>query len=724
MSNSPTLSLAATMQGVILGTAAYMAPEQAKGKKVDRRADVWAFGVVVYEMLVGKQLYSGETIPETLASVMKEAPALEKLPSDTPAAIRNLLRRCLEKDVKRRLQNAGEARIVIEDVLSGAGGASQEGLAATVAPSPIRRLAFPGLVVSTAVLLIALAALAFVHFREAAPEQASVRFEIAPPENANAQVFRLSPDGRYIVMRVPEGGRDRLWLRPLDSLQAEPLNGTDGATYPFWSPDSAFIGFFAQDKLKKIAVGGGPPQTLCDAPAARGGTWNREGVIVFAGLTSGIHRVSAAGGVATPLAHLRTNRDTDLQRFPEFLPDGRHFLYQRQTGGEGRGIHVSSLDGSPSVQILPEASNAVYVQATSPDIVGHLLFRREETLMAQPFDPERLQMAGEVFPLAEEVAVAANVDFGAFSASEGGMLAYASIALEEDRLLVWLDRTGKHLDAFGNPSAIVEATLSPDEKTVAFRARTGATSDIWLYDLARDVVSRFTFGPEGSAFPVWSPDSGRIAYQRRSTGGGFTIHVRPASGAGTEELLKPAGVNTRATDWSRDGKLIVYQETAGGTNIDLWLLPLEGDRRPVPYLQTPFNEMLGQFSPDGKWMAYRSIESGQNQVYVQPIPASGAKWQISAAGGNNPRWRRDGRELFYVAADRKLMAVPIATGGTAVDSFQAGAAQALFEIPPDVAVQQPTADGQRFLATVPAGGEGAAATPITVITNWQAGLGR
>jgi Tol biopolymer transport system component len=291
----------------------------------------------------------------------------------------------------------------------------------------------------------------------------------------------------------------------------------------------------------------------------------------------------------------------------------------------------------------------------------------------------------------------------------------------EDRRLIWLDRTGKRLATIGEAGAIVEAALSPAENMVAVRIGRGNTADIWLQELASGVMSRFTFGPGSSTFPVWSPDGSRIAYQRRDFSPVFGLHAKPASGAGTEEFLKPPGVNTRASDWSRDGKFIVYQETAIKTNVDLWLLPLEGDRKPVPYLQTPFVESAGHFSPDGKWMAYVSSESGQNQVFVQPVPATGAKRQLSAAGGSNPRWRRDGRELFYVSADRKLVAVPVTMSA---DSFQAGTAQPLFEIPPDVAVQQPTADGQRFLATVPAEGEAAEATPITVITNWQAGLGR
>jgi len=720
MSNSPTLSMAATLQGVILGTAAYMAPEQAKGKKVDRRADVWAFGVVLYEMLVGKPLFAGETIPETLASVMKEAPALEKIPSDTPPAIRNLLRRCLEKNTKRRLQHAGEARIIIEDVLSGVAPVSGEAV-----PAARGRGLFGWVATgAAAVLLLALGALSFVHFREAVPQQASVRFEVPTPEKATVSVFKLSPDERYMVMLVPEGGRTRLWLRPLNSVQAEPLAGTDGATYPFWSPDSAFIGFFAQDKLKKIAVSGGPAQTLCDASNARGGTWSRDGVILFAGLTSGTYRVPAAGGVPASVTHLGAPGAGNVNRFPEFLPDGRHFLYlQGASDTVAAGIYVGSLDGAAPIRILPDDSNAVYVPPAGPGGVGHLLFRREATLMAQPFDAGRLQTTGEMFPVAEQVGVGANVNYGAFSASYDGGLAYWSGALE-DRELVWMDRAGKRVGAIVKPGAIGDAALSPDGKTIAVTVGNVPTSDVWLQDLARGVMSRFTFGPGSGSGPVWSPDGTRIAFTSRVGSGAYNIYLKPSSGVGKEELLKAAGFNSFARDWSRDGKFIVFEEDSGRTNRDVWLLPVEGDHKPVPYLQSPFNEQRGQFSPDGRWMAYVSNESGRNEVYVQPIPASGAKRQISTAGGEFPRWRRDGKELFYLAVDRKLMAVPVSIGGAASGSFEIGPAQPLFEIPTGALAGslQPAADGQRFLAIVPAGGEAAAATPITVITNWQAGL--
>jgi len=340
--------------------------------------------------------------------------------------------------------------------------------------------------------------------------------------------------------------------------------------------------------------------------------------------------------------------------------------------------------------------------------------------MAQPFDADQLRAAGEMFPLAEAVGTAANLNFGAFSTSDRGVLAYSS-GTAANRELAWLDRTGKRLGTIGKPGAFANPALSPDEKKVALEVGFAPASDVWLQDLARGVMSRFTFGPSISRFPAWSPDGSRIAYYSRTSGGPRSIYVKP-TGAGMEVLLRSGFVNPNISDWSPDGKFIVYSEFAGQTNIDLWLLPLEGDHKPVPYLQTPFNESFGQFSPNGRWMAYVSNESGQNQVYVQPIPASGAKRQISTAGGDWPRWRRDGKELFYVAADRMLMAVPVNIGGAASGSFEVGAAQPLFEIEPGLGVEEPAADGRRFLVTVPAGGEGAAATPITVITNWQAGL--
>jgi eukaryotic-like serine/threonine-protein kinase len=721
--DSPTLSMAATMPGVILGTAAYMSPEQAKGKPVDRRADIWAFGCVLFEMLTGKQLYGGDSVAETLASIIKEDPPLDRLPSGTPSAIRTLLGRCLDKDPRQRLQHIGEARIAIER-------------AGTAPASPVaaRRQHLFGWIATAvaAALLLALVALAFVHFREAPTQQQSIRFEMALPERSVVGIFKLSPDGRYVVFTALEGGRTRLWLRPLDTLQAQPLQGTDDATYPFWSPDSASIGFFAQGKLKKIAVTGGPPQTLCDAPSGRGGTWNHDGVILFApNLTGGLYQVSSAGGVPVAVTKLASSGAGDSHRFPEFLPAGRRFLYLYLSGGaETAGIYVSSLDGTPPLRILPDLSSAVYAPATAPGRNGYVLFRREATLMAQPFDPDRLHTTGEMFPLAERVGVAANVSYGAFSASENGVLSYRSGGTFGNRELIWMDRSGKRLGTVTKPAATYSAALSPDEKTIVLNISdpSGAMGDIWLQDLGRGVLSRFTFEIGSSSSPVWSPDGSRIAFSFRSAGTDYAIYQKDVTGTGKQELLWHTGVNGSPWDWSPDGKFIVYSDYADKTKYDLLLLPLQGDHKPIPYLQTPFNEVHAQFSPDGRWMAYVSDESGQPEVYVQRIPASGGKWQISAGGGNYPRWRRDGKELFYIAGDQKLMALPVKTVGAPAGPFEVGSPQPLFGVEPigtsinSSFPYQPAADGQRFLVNAPAGGEAAGATPITLVLNWQAGL--
>jgi Tol biopolymer transport system component/predicted Ser/Thr protein kinase len=720
-SQLPTQAVNMTAQGMILGTLQYMAPEQAEGGEVDARTDIFAFGAVVYEMATSKKAFEGKTSASVMAKILEvDPPLMASFQPMTPPALDRVVKRCLAKDPEDRWQTARDLEMELKWV---AEGGSQAAMPAPVAAQRQRPFGW----IAAAVLLVLLAGVSYVHFREVPREQPSVRFEVPPPEKAAAQVFRLSPDGRYLAIRVPEGGRNRIWLRPLNSLQAQPLPGTDGASYPFWSPEGTFLAFFAQDKLKKIAISGGPPQTLCEAPAARGGTWNRDGVIVFSGLAGGLNRVPAAGGVPAPLGHLRTSGAGDFQRFPEFLPDGRHILYLQSTAqAETTGVYVGSLDTRPPARLLPEQSNAIYVPPIGSGRTGHLLFRRENALMAQPFDPARLQTTGEMFPVAEQVGAGANTGFGAFSASDGGVLAYGTGALV-NRELVWLDRTGKRLGPIGKPGAFTEAALSPDEKTIALRVGSDAAGDVWLQDLTRGVVSRFTFLSGSTLLPVWSPDGSRIVFTNLLGGSSsFSMYLKAASGAGKEELLKSGGINVFPWDWSRDGKFVVFSEFSAKTGDDLWLLPLEGDHKPIPYLQTPFSETQGRFSPDGRWMAYVSNESGQDQVYVQTIPVSGAKWQVSTSGGGEPRWRRDGRELFYVASDQTLMAVPVKFGGAGSGSFEAGAPQPLFPVEPSptnytALPYQPTADGQRFLVNV-TGGDTSAAPPITVVLNWTAGL--
>jgi serine/threonine protein kinase/Tol biopolymer transport system component len=729
LSESPTLSAIATMQGVILGTAAYMSPEQARSKSVDKRTDIWAFGCVLYELLTGRQAFEGEDITEILAAVVKTEPDWSRLPESTTPAIRMLLRRCLRKDKHQRFHDAADVRIEIEEAMTWIA----EGGSQTATPAPIverRKIRERVAWAVAAIAIVATLALAFVHFRETAPQQPSGRFEVLPPQKSTILELKLSPDGRHLAIVASEAGQTRLWVRPLDSLQALALSGTEDATFPFWSPDSAFIGFFAHGKLKKIAATGGSPQILCDATAGRGATWSTEGVILFAPNISGaLYRVPAEGGNPAPVTKLAASGTAESHRFPEFLPGGSRFLYvSAAEQPETTGIYVGSLDGMQPVRILPDNAHAVYVPPTAPGSYGYLLFSRETTLMVLPFDANRLRAVGDMFPVAEQVGNLLITGNAAFSASTNGVLAYwTGNTLVRNRQLVWVDRTGKQISSITKSASILLSALSPDEKTIAMVRSSDNGFDIWLQDLGRGSISRFTFGLGFNRFPLWSPDGGRIVFESNLPSAiRYDFYEKPVSGAGKEELLLHAGINARPTDWSPDGKYIVYSEYTDKTNNDLWLLPLQGDHKPIPYLQSPFNEVAGQFSPDGRWMAYASDESGEYQVYVQAIPPAGAKWQISTAGGIFPRWRRDGKELFYVAPDQKVTAVPIKTAGSPSAPFEAGTPQPLFAIEPALNVNlfpyQPVADGQRFLVNAQASGEATAATPIIVVLNWTAGL--
>ena len=706
--NSPTLTMAATQAGMIMGTAGYMSPEQASGRPADKRADIWAFGVILWEMLSGQQLFAGETISHTMAAVLTKDLDFKQ----APLKVRRLLARCLEKDPKRRLRDIGDAMPLLED--------QPEDAPASAAAPPSKHS--PIWIAAAAIFFLAAVSLAFIHFRETPPPPLVASFQVPLPDKTSAVIFQLSPNGRTLAFSATEGSHRQLWLRPIDSLQAQVLPGTEDATYMFWSPDSSYLGFFVPGKLKKIALSGGPPQTLCDAADGRGGSWNSSGVIVFTpGPGAAIARVSAAGG--TPAFVTQLSTPDELHRYPSFLPDSNHFLFLRNNAGpQINGIYVGSLDGSAPVRILPDESNALYVPSATMSQPGNLLFRREGTLMAQPFDPSAARVTGEAFPVAEHVGISGNTNFGEFSASQNGVLAHSEGGLNAGQLreLVWMDRSGKRLGGAGPPGLIITFALSPDERRVAFARGTpaGDKTDLWLLDLVRGVPTRFTFRSGTSADGTWSPDGARIVFQADNT----SLYLKPANGAGNEEMLTRAGINGRPTDWSQDGKFVAYMQFAGTQGNDLWLLPMQGDRKPFPYLQTPFNEAGAQFSPDGKWMAYASNESGSPQVYVQPIPATGAKWQISAAGGDQPRWRREGKELFYISSDQKLTTVAVKTAAT----FEAGPPQPLFEIQPLYApllgrsAYQPTADGQRFLVLANTGGT--APPPINVVLNWQAGL--
>jgi Tol biopolymer transport system component len=714
-SNSPTMTMGMTTAGAIIGTAGYMSPEQAKGKSADHRSDIWAFGVVLIEMLTGKPLYAGETVGEIMASIIKDEPPLARLPAATPPGIRHLIERCLNKDPQQRLQHMGEARIILQN--PGRFGPVPQ---SSVPDKPVfarSRLALGSLSVLAGAMALAAGTLGFVHFRERAPVESSLRFQIPAPGKSPIGAFRISPDGRDLVFIAGS----KLWLRALDSLESKALEGTDGASYPFWSPDSENIGFFAQGKLKRIPRSGGLVQTLCDAASGRGGTWSREGVIVFSpGPNSPLYRVTAAGGTPSPLGQVPTGFGG--YRFPEFLPDGQHFVYLTQADKvEESGIYLGGLAGT-TVRLLPNFSSAIFAPDPTGVGKGYLLFRQSSTLMALPFDADQLKPIGDAVPVAERIGMAtfANTGFGAFSVASDGTLVIGS-GEAGNQQVVWVDRQGKNLSFVTEASldtsvAGVPLALSPDGHTLAFVTGNPEEATIWLQNLSGGTPTRFTFAMRRNGNPIWSSDSSRVLYAHQDQSGYLTTTVvKPSNGAGKEEVLLPEravrGVNQFPYDWSRDGKWLLFRNDA--PTPDVWIFRVGGDGKPVPFVQGPSAETEARFSPDGKFVVYQSDESGLPQVYVQPMPPNGSKWQVSKSGGHTPRWA--GSEIFYISPDQKLMAAPIKPG----PAFVSGTPEPLFGTSGTYA---PASDGKHFVVAMPATGDSAQLPPLTVITHWQTGL--
>jgi eukaryotic-like serine/threonine-protein kinase len=704
--DSPTLSMGATQVGLILGTAAYMSPEQASGKRVDKRADIWSFGVVLWELLTGTRLFEGETTSHTLADVLRAPIDVTKLPKETPPALRLLIGRCLERDVKKRLRDIGEARILLDSPL------------ALVADPPVAPRAASKLPWAIAgVLAVWAGALALVHFRETAPEAAVIRTYIPPPEKttfnfsgslSSTGPVALSPDGRRMTFSVKSAdGSSQLWLRPLDGLTAQPLAGTTDASHPFWSPDSRWIGFFAGNKLKKIDAAGGPPMTLCDAPSGRGGTWNAAGVIVFepSGSVLGLESVSAAGGIP-----VRLELDT-LGRWPSFLPDGVHFVYSA-----GEVVRVGALGSHKTTVLLESRTDAVYAQ-------GHLVYLRDDTLMAQPFDTKKLAFTGEAVPVGENVRSIGAQRRGVFSVSQTGLLAFQSGATVGTRALTWVDRAGKRLGVVVAASEFYGVRLSPDGKRVLTSVLDPATRgyDLWLFDVTRPVRTRFTFDDGRVIVPgIWSPDGAGIVYTARRNGT-FGLYRRAADLSGTEETLYITQNNPLPTGWSPDGKNILYGEsvTVTATSSGMFRLPLD-QRKPVPLATNGLYPSGAQFSPDGRWIAYFSTDASRQEVYAMPYPGPGGKVQISSNGGTQVRWRSDGKEIFYISRSGELTAVEVKSSAT---SLEVGRVETLFgglpagggPIPYDVAP-----GGQRFLVAMPT--DQATPEPLTLVQNWTAAL--
>ena len=715
-----------TDPGAVMGTVGYMAPEQVRGQKVDHRADIFSFGCILYEMLAGRRAFRGESPADTLSAILnQDPPRLSDSNRDVPPELERLVLHCLEKSPGARFQSASDLAFALEAISTASSQTGKQPSApphAEPASSKKRTMLVWALAAITTVAALSAAAL---YFRRA-PEGARVlRMSVLLPEKTSfigtVPTISLSPDGRYLAFVAASEGRNFLWVRALDSLSAQALSGSEGASSPsapFWSPDGRFVAFTVGGKLKKIDVSGGPPQTLCDLSGFRGGSWNRDGVIVFGGVSGPLYRVSAAGGEPTPVTTLDQTRYETSHRWPYFLPDGRHFLYfVRSNQPGGGGIYVGSLGAEEPKRILPAVINAMYAPP------GFLIFMRNEALLAQPFDADKLELTGEPLTVAEKVAYNPGLGRGAFTISEDGMLAFRSGSGQIDQPL-WFDRAGKQIGSLGEPGIYFNLWLSPDEKRVAVDRSDPqiGTNDVWVFDLSRGIPSRFTTDPGSDSNPVWSADGRHIIFSSGREGVS-NLYRKDASGVGGEEVLLRTGEEKVPDDWSADGRFVVYEALGQKTKWDLWVLPISGDGQPSPFLQSEFNERQAQVSPDGKWIAYTSDESGTPEVYVQTFPNPGSKLRISTGGGSQPKWRRDGRELFYIATDRTLMAVGVKPGA----AFEAAAPEPLFATRTLTVTDfrshyVVTADGQRFLINSLL--EETAATPITFVVNWTAGLKR
>jgi serine/threonine protein kinase len=705
-SNSPTvMSMAATNAGVILGTAAYMSPEQAKGRPVDRRADIWAFGCVLFEMLTGEPAFGGDDIAEILSRVLQREPDWTKLPAAVPARVRELLRLCLEKNVKGRRSDSADVRIDIEQALEQMEKPGNE-VISTLSAEKTSRL--PWIVAaSAAVIATVLTVPAARYMRSTSPQAPETRLQLELPESPFLFAFALSPDGQYIVYAAER----KLWLRPMDSDTAERLDGTEDTSgsriFPFWSPDSRSIGFFVDNKLKRIDLSSHVVRTITDIPGwtGMGGTWNSRGTIVFgvSGEGSPLYSVPADGGTPSPVTRLGEGHRT--HRFPQFLPDGRHFIFVARTT-TGPGIYVGSLASTETQRLMDSDASAVFA---GPD---QILFSSKGALLAQRLDLKNLKLVGSPVPVSGQIAgdwSNANtslVGFSLVTASANGLLAYRPNSGRTH--LVVLDRSGHETAEIPDSEfTLPDATVSPDQKTLGVTRDVGGNVDVWLLDIDRGLPRRMTADTAFDGRPIWSPDGKQIAFVSTRKGV-YDIYLKSVD-ANDEKPLLESPTGKVVDDWSKDGKFILYQESGLKTQDDLWALPLSGDRKPFVVLQTPNMEYGGRFSPDSHWIAYISTETGRGEVYVQSFPGGENRQRISLSGAFYVEWRSDGRELYFVSADGQLMAVPVTTQG---NTLKSGPPVSLFR---GNVVVGTMGDGQRFIGL----SQIEPPAPLTVLLNWK-----
>ena len=625
----PTTPPNLTAQGTILGTFQYMAPEQLEGQDADARTDIFAFGAVLYEMLTGKKAFEGKSQASLIGAILNDTPPpISTIEPLAPSALDRVVSACLAKDPDERWQTA---RDLLRELrwIAEAGATTSSVVSAGVA-TRARRERQPWPLVAAAVLVAIVAAVgAVIAVHRAVPEPVVTRLDLVTPPTTDPFSFALSPDGRQIafVAYVRAGGA--LWLRPLDQTDARPLAGTEGASAPFWAPDGRALAFFAGAKLKRIDLSGGTPQVLADAPNVRGGTWNHDGVIVFAPTTSTLVQVAAAGGTATALTKLAGGQTS--HRWPQFLPDGRRFLFFVQGPPDAQGVYVGSLDGGEPTRVLATESAAAYAPP------GYLLLVSQGVLVALRFDAARGVVSGDPLPVAPAVGVDGAANRSAFAVSAAGVLAHRSGAASR-RQLVWVDRAGKTLDVVGPPddTGVSSVDLAPDARQVAVNRAVQGNSDVWLIEVARGLASRFTFAPGIDASPLWSPDGSRLVF-RSNRSGHYDLFEKPANGAADEQPLLVTPLDKSPLSWSPDGRFLLYAVQDPRTQCDLWAVPLAGERTPFPVVQTSFDEVQGQFSADGRWVAYASNETGRYEIYIRPFPSPGGKWQVSTGGGIYPQ---------------------------------------------------------------------------------------
>jgi serine/threonine protein kinase/Tol biopolymer transport system component len=706
-SGSTVASPAVTHQGVILGTAAYMSPEQARGKPADKRADIWAFGAVLYEMITGRRPFEGESVTESLASVIKSEPDWAPVPLE----LRRLLRSCLEKDPKERLRDIGDWRRQIDG-----------------APAAVEIRAKRSWLAWSVAALAAVAAgtLAVAHFLESPAPAPPLTFHVPPPGRSTFETaLSVSPDGTRIAFTAKDPDETvRIWIRDLASIEARPVAGTEGARNVSWSPDGRAVAFAAGRVLKRVPVDGGSSLTLHEAESVEAlgqSSWNRHGTIIFGGFRAGaIRRVSESGGVVTALTQLDATRQELAHGLPSFLPDGRHFLYTCVSADPDKsGVFVGSIDRTPDAQDRTRLLAAPRAVHTSLDRgAGALLYLRQSTLVAHDFDVTRLALVGEPRPIAEGVGNFGSLGF--FSAG-GGVIAYRSgtrVSGGRESQLTWYDRAGTVTGVVGATNAYDEVSLSPDGTRAAVVLASLADAglgnlDIWVVDLSRGLPQRLTSNPATERGATWSADGARIIFTSGRTGP-LDLYAVASNGAGAEELLLTSELQKRPTSWSRDRRFVLFQAPAPDTGLDVWLLPLEGARAPVPVVQTTFSESEAVFSPNTRWIAFTSNKSGHSEIYVRPFdpaaPASGAADQVSKDGGRRPVWRNDGKELIYQGADGAILSVEVASEG----ALRPGLPKRLFGLPVGIGWDM-KADAQGFLVAMPSAAAGL--TPITVMIN-------